>query len=204
MVNRGAVNNARGGGMASMTLRLTLLCHASTAALREGRFANDDALDDIGRHDAPAIGAQLPRADRVWTSPSRAAIETAQLLRLAGEPEPLLAECDLGRWRGRGLDEVHAAEPDALAVWGTDAFSAPHGGESFIELMARAEEWLRLRDQAEGREIVVGDPLILRAVIACALGGTAAMFWHLDLAPLALVRLSSSGPRWHLRFDKGD
>ena len=187
-----------------MTLRLTLVCHASTAALREDRFAGDDELDDIGRRDAPGIASQLPRPDRVWTSPSRAAMETAQLLGLTGEPEELLRECDFGRWRGRSLEEVHTAEADVLASWGTDAFAAPHGGESFVDLMVRADEWLQLRAQAEGRELVIGDPLILRAVIACALGGSAAMLWNLDLAPLSLVRLNFSGGRWHLRFDKGD
>jgi broad specificity phosphatase PhoE len=187
-----------------MTLRLTLVCHASTPALREGRFADDEALDDIGRRDAAAMATAMPRADRVWTSPSRAAKETAQLLGLTGEEEPLLRECDFGRWRGRGLEDLHAAEADALALWGTDAFAAPHGGESFVDLLARADQWLRTRAGAEGRELVIGDPLILRAVIVCALGGTVAMMWHLDFAPLAFVRLSRSADRWHLRFDKSD
>ena len=181
-----------------MTLRLTLLCHASTPALREGRFANDEPLDDIGRRDAGAI--VVPRADRVWTSPSRAASETAQCLGLTAQVEPLLRECDLGRWKGRSLEDVHAAEADALASWGTDAFAASHGGESFIDLLARADEWLQTRAGAEGRELVVGDPLILRAVIACALGGTASMFWHLDLEPLAFVQLSRTAGQWRLRF----
>ena len=187
-----------------MTLRLNLVCHASTPALREGRFADDEALDDIGRRDAAANAGAMPRVDRVWTSPSRAAIETAQLLGLAGEKEPLLRECDFVRWRGRGLEDLHGAEAEALALWGTDAFAAPHGGESFIDLLARADQWLRTRDGAEGRELVVGDPLILRAVIVCALGGTVAMMWHLDLAPLALVRLSRTAGRWHLKLDASD
>lgn len=186
-----------------MTLRLTLLCHASTPSLRAGRFAGDDAIDDIGRRQAEELAPAMARADRATTSPVRAAIETACLLNLAAVTDPLLRGCDFGRWTARSFEEVHAAEPDALAAWRADPSAAPHGGESLAQLMARAQSWLASRETNDGSEIIVGDPLMLRAIIACAIEGSAPMLWHLDLAPLALVRLNRTAGRWHLRLEGG-
>jgi len=56
--------------------------------------------------------------------------------------EPMLRDCDYGRWTGRSFDEVQAQEPEALADWIKDPSATPHGGESVVAVMARVSIWL--------------------------------------------------------------
>ena len=56
-------------------------------------------------------------------------MQTAQALGLNATIEPELRDCDFGRWRGRTLQEIEDAEPDAIAAWLTDPAAVPHQGE---------------------------------------------------------------------------
>ena len=95
-----------------MTTRLKLLCHASTAAVRNARFPADEELDDHARRVLPGLAHNLHRADRCFTSPGLRAKQTAEALNLGRKIEPLLRECDYGRWAGRSLADVQAEEPE--------------------------------------------------------------------------------------------
>src|SRR5271156_6718654 len=118
-----------------MTSRLILICHASTDAVRKAAFPSDEPLDDIGGTRAAALAGRLPSADRWWTSPELRTRQTAEAIQLNADVQPLLRDCDYGRWAGRAFDDVLASEPDAIAVWSHDAAAAPHGGESILDLM---------------------------------------------------------------------
>lgn len=132
-----------------MAVQVMLISPALNAALREARFDGDAPLDAAGVRRAGAVAAAVPAADRYLHGPSERCAGTADALGLRAGPEPALHGWDLGRWSGRRLAAVSAAEPDGVSAWLTDPSAAPHGGESLLELCARAGRWLAALESAE-------------------------------------------------------
>ncbi len=87
-----------------MTIRLKLLCQASTPAVRAAAFPADEPLDLQGRRKLAAFPRRLLLADRWATSPALRANQTAEALKIDAAVEPLLRDCDYGRWTGRAFD----------------------------------------------------------------------------------------------------
>ena len=145
------------------------------------------------------LARRLPRADRAWTSPALRARQTAAALGLDAAVEPALGDLDFGRWAGRTLAEVEAAEPLALAAWLADPATAPHGGEDFSSLRARVGAWLDQRRGETGRLVAVTHAAVIRAAVIHAIEATARSFGHIDVAPLSLTELTCTAGRWRLR-----
>src|SRR5215467_7106960 len=99
-----------------MTTRLHLLCSASTSSVSSIAFAADEPLDPRGRESLSRLG-RLPSCDIVLRSPALRAAQTAEGLGLEAIAEPLLRDCDFGRWAGRSLAEVQSQAPEAVADW---------------------------------------------------------------------------------------
>ena len=134
----------------------------------------------------------MPRRNAVPAKP-------ADALGLDAESQMLLADINLGRWKGKTFDEMLAEGPDAIAAWTSDPASRVHGGESVEELIARVSPWLDRQREEGGRVIAVTHPAVIRAAIVVVLGAPATSFWRIDVAPLARVDLRSDGRRWTLR-----
>jgi len=100
-----------------MSLRLLLICSASTNAVRTAAFPVDEPLDAKGRASAAALSGELAGFAVVSTSPALRARGTAASLGLAASVDPALRDLDVGRWAGRSLTEIEAAEPAGLAAW---------------------------------------------------------------------------------------
>ncbi len=191
-----------------MTVVVHLIAHAATAELRAGTFPADEPLDARGLADA-ARAAQHPRwpsAAHAFTSPALRARQTAEALGLAADDAPALADLDAGSWRGRKLAAIAQDTPDALGAWIADARAAPHGGESFAQVLQRVGAWLdALPDPAE--IVAVTHAAVLRAAIAHALGAAPDAMLRLDIAPLAHIEMTrtAASPRggWVLRLDAG-
>jgi broad specificity phosphatase PhoE len=181
-----------------MTMRLHLLCVASTPSIRSASFPSNDPLDAQGRQALEAFAGALPTVDKTWISPNLSAAQTAESLGLSSELERRLRDCDFGRWAGRSLAEVQATEPDALATWLRDPTAAPHGGESFADVINRVQAWMDGLLPASGSALAITHPTIIRASIAGALGAGPQALRHIDVAPLSQARLSSDGRRWTL------
>jgi broad specificity phosphatase PhoE len=181
-----------------MTTRLKLLCHASTAAVRTSAFPADEPLDAQGRQKLTAFSRHLLRSDRCFTSPALRASQTAEMLGLVAAIEPALRDCDYGQWTGRSLEEVQAQNPEAVAEWLGNPEAAPHGGESVVALIARVSAWMDAQKQAPGTVVAVTHASVIRAAIVCALKAESQSFWHIDIAPLSLTRLSGHHGRWTL------
>jgi broad specificity phosphatase PhoE len=182
-----------------MTTRLTLICHASTSALRAAMFPGDEPLDEAGTAKAAAAAGSLRRADRAWTSPERRTMQTAEALRLVAVVEPTLRDCDYGRWTGLRIADLQAQEPDAVGAWMAEPGLAPHGGESVLDLLQRVGRWLTERSCEKGHAIVVTHPAIIRAAIVVVIGASASSFWRIDVVPLSRTDLRGSSGRWTLR-----
>jgi broad specificity phosphatase PhoE len=112
--------------------------------------------------------------------------------------EPLLRDCDFGRWAGRSLAEVEAQEPEAVADWLQNPHAAPHGGESFADVMRRVGGWMDDLLVGNGSVLAITHATVVRAAIAHALGVGPGTFRHIDVAPLTRTRLSGGGRRWTL------
>lgn len=133
-----------------MDIRLLLISHASTAAMRAARFPADDPLDAPGLADASAARARLSIPDNAATlvSPAVCARDTASALGLAAIVQEGLADMDYGVWRGRRLADLAVDAPLELAAWTHDPDAAAHRGESFSELVKRVGRWLDSLDDS--------------------------------------------------------
>ncbi|MFE1434530.1 histidine phosphatase family protein [Streptomyces griseoaurantiacus] len=185
-----------------MTSRVTLLSPATSPSLRRALFYDGDALDEAGAARAREAAGVLPAPARVLLSPSARCRGTAAALGLEGVAAAELAGLDVGRWRGRALEEVAAAEPEAMARWLADPGSAPHGGESVEGLCARVARWLEEERGDAVRTLAVVEPEVVRAAVAGALSAPAAAFWRLDVPPLTLTELSGRAGRWNVRLGR--
>ncbi|QIQ03340.1 histidine phosphatase family protein [Streptomyces liangshanensis] len=211
------------------TTRVLLIAPALSTALREARFGEAEeaphdqdptatgtgtgtgtgGLDPVGLRQAEAVREPFPRPSRLHISPTRRCHATARALGLTTAPAPAPAPCAMGRWQGRTLDDVAAAEPESVAAWLSDPAAAPHGGESLLTLLTRVGDWLDALPDApsgsptqdphrSGRVLAVAEPDVVRAAVTHALGAPPEAFWRIDVRPLSLVELSGRGSRWNL------
>ncbi|MFE0754384.1 histidine phosphatase family protein [Inquilinus sp. NPDC058860] len=182
-----------------MPTRLTLICHGATAATRSGAFPADEPLEERALPRAAALKPMIRRADRAWTSPALRARQTAAALGFDAVSEPALRDGDHGRWAGRRLEEIQAAEPDGVIAWLADPDAAPHGGETLSDLLRRAAAWVDARAGDGGHGVAVTHAAVIRAAILHGLDAPASSFWRIDIAPLSLTELSHDGRRWAWR-----
>jgi broad specificity phosphatase PhoE len=181
-----------------MTTRLHLLCSASTSAVGSIAFPADEPLDVRGRETLARLSGHLPSCDMVLRSPALRAAQTAEGLGLDAKEEPLLCDCDFGRWAGRSLTEIQAQAPEAIADWFANPRAAPHGGESFADVMTRVGSWMDGLLAGNGSVLAITHPFVIRVAIAHALGAGPETFRHIDVAPLTRAKLSGGGGRWTL------
>jgi broad specificity phosphatase PhoE len=181
-----------------MTVRLELVCHASTSATRTAAFPADEPLDDRALRRLAVLASDDRRADRVLTSPALRARQTAEAMKLTATLDPELRDCDYGRWAGLGFDEVQAREPEAAAEWLRDPTATPHGGESREALMRRVAVWLGEQLATKGKVLAVTHASVIRAAIVHAIEAGPRSFWRIDVAPLSVARLSGHDGRWIL------
>lgn len=172
---------------------LVLIRHAP--ADHEGRVA--------GRRDVPAIlpgkGALAPlRAAlagcAVMASPARRCRETAAALfpGLGVEEDSRLWEQDFGVQEGISFADLPDLGPLPLSKL---ARHRPPGGESFVDMAARAAPALRAlaaRAESGGPVAVVAHAGTARAALGLALG-EAALGLAFEIAPLSLTRLRPHG-----------
>lgn len=182
-----------------MPPRLTLIANASTPAVREACFPLDESLDDYGRRDAAEIADQFRSASVVLASPAKRALETAAILGLDPEIDISLRDLDLGSWAGCTISSIADTNAEALASWLSDPSSTPHGGESVEGLFARISLWMRAISERQGRIVAVTHPAVVRAAILAAIHAGPSSYWHIDIAPLSVVELTSNGRRWALK-----
>jgi broad specificity phosphatase PhoE len=189
-----------------MNLRLLLISHAPTAAMRAGRFPADDPLDARGLADAQAAQARLSHLSHLaafneapaFVSPAACARDTASALGLNAKVDAALADIDYGNWTGRRLADLAAQTPIDLTAWMHDPDAAPHGGESFGQAVKRIGEWLDTLDvaQSNARDVIaVTHAAIIRAAVIHALAASSAIFPRIEIAPLTVVELHRSQQR---------
>jgi broad specificity phosphatase PhoE len=178
---------------------LRLVASAPTPALRRAVFGGDEDLDEGGLRAALALRSE-PIIGDTLSSPARAAVQTARAGGREPAVEPALADCAYGRWEGRSLADVIDAEPDAVQWWLTDPSAAPHGGESFADVVARVGAWLDARAGEHRRIVGFTHATVVRAALVHALGVPIAAHRQIDVAPLSFTRLRTRSGRWSLHL----
>jgi broad specificity phosphatase PhoE len=176
-----------------------MVCHAATSAVRAAHFPLDEALDSRAHTMACEMASQLGRVDVAWTSPALRARQTAAGLQLDAEVDLRLRDMDLGRWAGHALEEIAAAEPEAVRGWSSEPDAAPHGGESVMDLLSRIQPWLDAAAGDDRRAVAVTHASVIRAAIILAIDAKPVSFWRIDVAPLCRVELRMNAGHWRLR-----
>jgi broad specificity phosphatase PhoE len=182
-----------------MTPRLTLICHATTRALRAATFGGDDSLDEVGMAQASRLAGSLGPVTRCWTSPAARARETAAALGLEATVDERLRECDFGRWTGLKFGQVLLREPRKLVRWMKDPATAPHGGESIPEVLSRVAAWIKERGREAGHTVAITHSSVIRAAIVHVIQAELPSFWRIDVTPLSSTEMRTNGRRWVLR-----
>jgi broad specificity phosphatase PhoE len=178
--------------------RLTLISHAATVALRRASFPLDEPIIESELEKIGAGDWIAPRAQHIWSGPEQRARQTAAALGLESAVAVELADVNYGEWRGKEIDEIQASNADGLAAWLTDVDAAPHGGESFVQLIARVGRWIE-NQTGTGHTIVVTHPAVIRAAILCSLQAPPESFWRIEIAPLSVTDLRFNGRLWTTR-----
>ena len=185
-------------------VRLTLVSHAMTDAMSDGRFPQDESLNSLGQRQCAEQTHRSPTRrdlrDLCVCSPEERTRQTAELLGLDVAIEPRLADLDYGVWRGASLSNVCL---DELALFHTDPASAPHGGESVVELIARVGEWMNEISARPQRITAVTHPAVIRAAILVALDATPKSFWRIDIDPASCAVLHFRDHAWTFRPGSG-
>lgn len=126
--------------------RLVMLRHGQTEFNAGSRMQGqlDTDLSELGREQAVAAAEVLAKRQPliIVSSDLRRALDTAVTLGdRAGMPvlvDDRLRETHLGDWQGKTHVEVDDIAPGARLAWREDARWAPHGGESRVDVAARA------------------------------------------------------------------
>ena len=182
-----------------MAPRLTLICHATTRALRAATFGGDDPIDDVGKAKAERLAGTIRRTDACFTSPALRARETAAALGLEAVVDERLRDCDFGRWTGLKFTQVLVREPRKLMSWITNPSTAPHGGEPIPKLIERVAAWIREPGRDKVHTVAITHASVIRAAIVHVIEAQLQSFWRIDVTPLSLTDLRTNGRRWVLR-----
>ena len=195
-----------------MTLRRVVMWrHGETDYNATGRMQGhlDANLTEIGWNQARFAVPALARFDPdiVVTSDLRRATDTATVFSTAsGVPlriDKRLRETHLGLWQGKTLTDVDAEYPGARKTWQMDPTWAPPGGETRVEVAARAAEVVADLDEgdfetallcAHGGLISALTAQLLNLPVECwpLLAGIGNCHWTV------LARRETSGLAWRL------
>ncbi|MFH5208707.1 histidine phosphatase family protein [Antrihabitans spumae] len=178
----------------SRVLRIALVSHGATDALRTARFPADEPLNAVGLRDCAR--AEPMSAPRIRIAPELRATQTAAALGLSGELDPTLTDLDYGTWRGLTMEDL---APEYLMAWLTDPEYQPPHGESIVELIDRVAGWLRDTVAAQQNTLAITHPAIARAAVLIALDAPPKSFWRIDIPPLSVTRLHHRGSSFTLR-----
>jgi broad specificity phosphatase PhoE len=181
--------------------RLTLICHARTVAQKLARFPLDEPLEMDWQALRLSRCNQFKGVPRLVCGPELRTRQTAELFSSAPEIVDALKDCDFGRWGGERIGDLQKTDAGALEHWLGDPASAPHGGESLLQLGERVGAWLTALQSTPGHIVAITHPFVIRAALTHVLQGAASNM--IDVEPLSAVELRFHG-RWRLRLPGTD
>ena len=187
------------------TIQIALLRHAETGL--HGCFCghSDPSLSVQGQEHLPTISQSLSRVGprAICSSDLRRARETAEPIAkyfgLDYTTSPGFREMNFGNWEGLTWKEVELQYPDDAKAWAKlFPHHRPPGGESFLEIQARAVDQLeQLAKHAEpGCTLVVTHAGFIRTAVAWVLGVPDERISRIGQNYGALTTLEKLGNHW--------
>ncbi|GAA1773318.1 histidine phosphatase family protein [Nocardioides hankookensis] len=167
-------------------------------------------LDETGTTQAERTGERLAVVPLVAavTSPLERCKQTTKAI-VAAQSAPLrpvtergLTEADYGDWQGRSLKELSKEKLWATVQSQPSAVTFP-GGESMVEMQARAVSAVRRRDAAVEAEhgagavwVAVSHGDLIKSILADALGMHLDLFQRLNVDPasVSIIRYTAARP----------
>ncbi|HEX2256176.1 MAG TPA: histidine phosphatase family protein [Afifellaceae bacterium] len=155
------------------------------------------ALSEIGRRQAERLAERLSgeKIGAVYASPQERARQTAapigNRLGLEVRAAEAMDEIDFGAWTGQSFESLDA-DPN-WALWnGKRSLARPPGGESVVEVQARAVRWLRRLPASRpgGGVAVVSHADVIRAALAYFLGMPIDNMTRLEVSPGSISLLA--------------
>ncbi|MBQ6393256.1 MAG: alpha-ribazole phosphatase [Eubacterium sp.] len=168
-------------------MRIYLVRHGETEMNTKGCYygITDALLTEKGRQQAILLGRHFQELDwdRVLVSPLSRARETALLA--AGrwkdsfELEERLKEQNFGIFEGKTYQELCGEFPEEMRRWNEDFshYQIP-GGESFLQVRERVEDWVRSLPEGPGQMLVVAHKGTLGHILASMLGLPLEGYWN--------------------------
>ena len=168
-------------------MRIYLIRHGETEMNIKGCYygITDAPLTDKGRRQAAMLGRHFQDMvwDRVVVSPLSRARETALLA--AGhrkdffEMDDRLMEQNFGIFEGKTYRELCEDYPEEMKRWNQDFshYQIP-GGESFLQVRERVEDWIRTLPKGQGQMLVVAHKGTLGHILAAMLGLPLEGYWN--------------------------
>ncbi len=176
---------------------LYLVRHGRTEANAGGRLQGriDLPIDDVGRVQAAAITSIITSVDRLISSPSLRARQTAAVFGMEMEIDERWLEMDYGELDGLALSDVPRHQ---WQQWISDPDFRPPGGESLREMGTRVHAACDdLLEAARDHDIVVvSHATPIKAAMAWALGVDVGITWRsqIDQASITKITIRDRGP----------
>jgi broad specificity phosphatase PhoE len=154
------------------------------------------SLGEEGRAQASRVAERLAREriTAIHTSPLERARETAapiaERLRLAPEVHEAINEIDLGEWSGRSFEDL-SQDPRWQSWNSARAVSRPPGGESMLEVHARAIGHLERARSAHPDQavVLVSHADVIKAALLYCLGMPIDGYRLFDISPASISTL---------------
>jgi broad specificity phosphatase PhoE len=173
------------------SLKITLLCHAATHAMKTARFPTGD--EPHACDDRAALAQRFARFDgRVIASPAPVARATAAWIASSVETCDAFSDIDYGRWRGHTMRSIGDKDPEGMSAWLANVDARPHGGESIAMLSERIANALAtlVRDDARTEHyLIVTHAIVVKAALAHVRGDPLESIFAMDFAPLSSISL---------------
>ncbi|MDP2313026.1 MAG: histidine phosphatase family protein [Pseudomonadota bacterium] len=181
-------------------VRVHLFRHGEVAGSRVCRGQSDALLSPRGEAQSDAAAAWLRRAhpapDVVVSSDLTRCTALARRLTDAPLLVPALREQDMGRWDGRGWEDLTVEDPAGTTAYWADYVNArPPGGETYGECQARAAAWWDAQDFGDQRVVLVTHIGVIRALVChwLGMGADQALRWAPAYASHSQVLLADAG-----------
>lgn len=181
-------------------VRVHLFRHGEVAGSRVCRGQADARLSPRGEAQTAAAAEWFRRAypapDVIVSSDLSRCATLARALGGDVIYAPELREQDMGRWDGRGWEELTVEDPAGTTAYWADYVNArPPGGETYGECFARAAAWWDGQDFGDRRVVLVTHIGVIRALLCrwLGLGADQALRWAPAYASHSRVLLAEAG-----------
>ncbi len=149
-----------------MGVKLFLIRHGQTAGNVQGQYVGSLDIDmtDEGRLQAKSAKQYLSKVSfsNIYSSPLKRAANTAQIIAegtgLKVRTMDDLRELDFGKWEGLKFEEINAQYNKDYQDWLEDPYNhPPTGGESFNDLIARADKEVKkiVQENPDGSSVAI-------------------------------------------------